>query len=67
VSTLEGIALKTKSGMPRAMEELVSSDINAEQYQQYLLCSNNFIIHALGLKQAAKDIIARALDRYGVK
>lgn len=69
--SLEGIELKTKIGLPPVLESDIQKmpeiKLKPEQCQQYLLYSNNFIIYAFGLKEAAEDLIIRVIDQYGVK
>ena len=65
--TLKTIKLKTKIGLPPKMEELVLSHIKSERTCQYFLHSNNFIIYAFGLKEAAEDVMIRVIEQYTVK
>jgi len=67
--TLKGVKLRTKKGIPQSTSEetLLHTQIKPERWQQYLLYSNNFIIHAFGVREAAKDVISRAIDQYEVK
>ena len=67
ISTSERVKLKIKVGMPPTMEEELSQYIKLEQFQQYVIQSNNFIIYAVGLKEAAEDVMIRLIDRYGVE
>lgn len=67
VSILEGVELKTKPGSAPVIEQLVLPYIEPEQFQQYVIQSNNFIIYAFGLKEAAEDVMIRIIDQYGVK
>jgi len=66
VSTIEGVKLKANVGIPSTLEEEPPPHIS-EQFQQYLLQSNNFIIYCIGLKEAAEDIVIRLIDEYTVK
>ncbi|MBZ9572581.1 hypothetical protein KJA17_00080 [Patescibacteria group bacterium] len=66
VSILEGVKLKTKVGIPSSIREELGP-IKPEQFQQYVIQSNNFIIYAVGLKEASEDIMIRLIDRYAVK
>jgi len=64
---LNGVRLKTKSGIPPIMGHWIKKlrmKLKPEQCQQYLLHSNNFIIYASGLKEAAEDVMIRLIDRY---
>lgn len=64
--TLEGVRLKTKSGVPLPIKNEMSwMKLDPQQCQQYLLHSNNFIIYAFGMKEAAQDIIERAIEQFG--
>lgn len=63
---LEGIKLKSKPGIAPIFEEFYSQ-INPEEYQQYLLNSNNFVIYVFGLKEAVKDITIRLIEHYEMK
>jgi hypothetical protein len=70
--TLREVNLKTKMEAPPALWPLItkkspSSELKTEEYQQYLLHSNNFIIYAYGLKEAAEDFMIRLIDRYTVE
>ena len=62
---LKGIKLKSKVGLPPEISQGTNSKVT--NLQQCLLYSDNFIIYAFGLKEAAKDIIIRLIDRYAVK
>ena len=76
-SNLEGVNVKTRVGLPPEIKEEFSSGLDSEdfkseyfkpeRYRQYLLRSNNFIIYAFGLKEAAEDVIMRVIDQYGIK
>jgi len=67
-SIFEGVTLKTKLGIPTLIQKRPDmTDIEPEQYQQYLLYSNNFIIYAFGLKEAAEDAMIRVIDQYAVE
>jgi len=67
-SIFESVKLKTKLGIPTLLQKRPDmTDIKPEQYRQYLLHSNNFIIYAFGLKEAAEDVMLRVIDRYGVR
>ena len=61
----EGLKLKSKLGIPPGLKSGVNSE--AKYLQQYFLHSNNFIIYAFGLKEAAEDVMIRVIDRYEVK
>ena len=64
---LEGVKLKTKVGIPPVIEGWIKEydmELEPEQCEQYLLHSANFIIYAVGLKEAAEDVILRVIDRY---
>lgn len=61
----EDIKLKNKVELPPVLDPGINSE--TQNVQQYLLCSNNFIIYAFGLKEAAEDAIIRVIDRYGVE
>lgn len=67
LSVLEHVELKTKVGLPPVIEDVVPPYIKPEQFQQYLLQSNNFIIYAYGLKEAAEDVMIRVIDQYTTK
>ena len=69
--TLKDVKLKTKVGLAPGLENEVKDNpaikLKSEQCQQYLLQSNNFIIYAFGLKEAAEDVMIRVIDRYTVE
>lgn len=68
-STLRDVKLKTNIGLAPGLESEIKENpkikLEAEQCQQYLLYSDNFITYAFGLKEAAEDVITRDIDRYG--
>lgn len=68
-TTLEGFKLKTKSGVPPVTRGWIKMGMEpkAEQCQQYLIYSNNFIIYLSGLKEAAADAVTRIIDLYRVE
>lgn len=61
----EGIKLKNKVGPPPMFGS--SADSKSGNLQQYLLHSNNFIIYASGLKEAAEDVMIRLIDQYAME
>ncbi len=67
VSILEGVELKTKPGLAPVIKQLVLPYIKPEQFQQYVIQSNNFIIYAVGLKEATEDVLIRIIDRYAAE
>jgi len=68
-STLRDVKLKTNIGLAPGLESEIKENpkikLEAEQCQQYLLYSDNFITYAFGLKEAAEDVITRDIDLYG--
>lgn len=65
VSTLGGVKLKIKSGIPSSFGGLfLLTDVKLDKYQQFLFQSDNFIIYAVGLKEAAEDVMIRVIDQY---
>lgn len=69
--TLNGVRLRTKVGLAPGLERMIEEypviKLEPEQFQQYLLYSGNFIIYAVGLKEASEDVIIRVIDWYAAE
>lgn len=65
-TVFKGVKLRTKSGISLAMRRWSQEFPMPEQQEcrQYFLKSNNFIIYAFGLKEAAEDVMIRVIGRY---
>ena len=66
MDTLKDAILKTKVGVPPTMKEELPRYLT-EEFQQYFFQSNNFIIYAVGLREAAEDAMIRVIDQYTVE
>lgn len=66
-TTLKGLRLRIKAGLPLITRSWTGWDLQEELCQQYLFLSDNFVVYAYGLKEAAEDAMIRVIDRYAIE